>query len=198
MKKIIVSFLTFTLLLSCESHDNSNAKVDLSGLDIDLKGSKMGGKVELFSYENTEELLGNIDKSVNSVIEDSEEILKNNSEITNVLVDISFTNGEAVLTKILYVNQNTKKLIEGYEFDVNTNSYAKFSPVLNMTDILDGTKSSDDFSQIVLNSNLNNPQTEISKAIQAFLSANIISSKDCANVHLNVGVINISISGKNC
>lgn len=191
-------FLVFALLLSCESHDKSNAKVDLSGLEIDLKGSKLGGKVELFSYENTEELLGNIDKSVNLVIADAEEVLKNNSEITNVLVDISFTNGVAVLTKILYVNQNTKKLIEGYEFDVNTNSYAELPTDLNLEEVFSGANCPTGYSQISSCGNFSDPQTCISNAIRNYLSANINGPGNCANVQVSVGAINTRVCGKTC
>ena len=103
MKKIILGLLSFTFLLSCGGQEDSVEKVDLTKMKIDLKNSKLNGEIKLFTFNNTKELISEIDEAINLITEDSKEIIKNNSEVTNVITNISFINGKAIISKILYV-----------------------------------------------------------------------------------------------
>ena len=167
-------------------------------MKIDLKNSKLNGEIKLFNFSNTKELISEIDEAINLITEDSKEIIKNNSEVTNVITNISFINGKAIISKILFVNNNTKKIIEGYELDTNSNTYALLSRKINWDEILVGGGCPTGYSQLASCGNFSNPQTCVGNAIQTYLSANISGSGDCANVQVNVGALNTRVCGRTC
>jgi hypothetical protein len=198
MKKIILGLLSFTFLLSCGGQEDSVEKVDLTKMKIDLKNSKLNGEIKLFTFSNTKELISEIDEAINLITEDSKEIIKNNSEVTNVITNISFINGKAIISKILYVNYKTKKIIEGYELDTNSNTYALLSRKINWDEILGGGGCPNGYSQLASCGNFSDPQTCVGNAIQTYLSANISGPGDCANVQVNVGALNTRVCGRTC
>lgn len=184
--------------MSCEGQEDSVEKVDLTKMKIDLKNSKLNGEIKLFTYSDTKELISNIDEAINLTTEDSKEIIKNNSEITNVITNISFINGKAIISKILYVNYKTKKIIEGYELDINSNTYARLPGDINWDEVIGGGGCPTGYSQLASCGNFSNPQTCVGNAIQTYLSANINGPGDCANVQVNVGALNTRVCGRTC
>lgn len=200
-KKLLFAFLVLFALSACEKKTENERKIDLSNIKIDLKDSKLGGELVLFKYDNTSELFNQLTKSISVLNNDSKEILDKNSEVTNVVTNISFINGKATISKILYINEDQKKIIEGYEYESTTKTYNRLptdeeSLNINWNDAIFGSYSPSGYSEVASCGNGNNPKECVTKAVSSYLSTNISGVGDCANVQVNVGIMSTRVCGK--
>jgi hypothetical protein len=196
MKKLFLTLIAISLTISCEKQDDAEAKVDFKNMKIDLKNSKSGNEVVLFSYQNSQDIGVKLPNSIESTIVDAREIIKTNSEITNVITNISMTNGKAVITGIFYVNEKTKKIIEGYVLNSASNTYSRGEA--GWPEIFDGASCPDGFLQLGKCNNFDSPKTGVASLIANFFGSNLNGVGDCANVQVNVGAISTRVCGKTC
>ena len=200
MKKLFLPFLSIFILIiiSCEKQVEETNNLDLSKMQINLEESRLGQTIVLAYYSDISDLQKKVGEITTSLIEDSNEILNNNNEITDVITNIKFSNGKAIISEVFYVNLDTKEIIEGYVLNEETSTYQKVDPNLGgFDDFISGSCPSG-YSQIGSCSNLNNPQTCVGNSIQTFLTTNINSIGDCANVQVSVGALNTKVCGKVC
>ncbi|AXG71786.1 hypothetical protein KORDIASMS9_04044 [Kordia sp. SMS9] len=198
---LIKSFALIILMVSIYacSEESTNTQdqtdIDFSNIEIDLSKSSFGKAINVFKYTDKEELLGKIDAAMHHIITDSNDLIKN-SETTDLLLDINFSDGKAVILGIIEFNSDTKKILSAHYFDQKTNTYAKSVP--GDLENIDLARCLQGYTQLASCGNLSNPQQCVSNAVASYLSAEISNIGDCANVQVQVGTFTTKVCGKNC
>jgi len=198
---LLKSLTLIALLLSvnsCSEESTNNEELDtvsFGDFDIDLSKSSFGNAIKVFDYTDKKDLGNKLDKAMYQIITESNDLIKH-SETTDVILNIVFSDGIAIISKIIEFNSNTNKIISANYFDRKTNAYAKSVP--GDLSNLDLARCPNGYTQLASCGNLSNPQQCVSNAVSSYLTAEISSIGDCANVQVQVGTFTTRVCGKSC
>lgn len=202
MKKTIFSFFVLVGLIfnSCSQDGVSNEsqnELDFSNIKIDLDESFLANKNVLFNFENKTELIERITPAFHEIIADVRKLVENDSEVSNVILDISIKEGKVTIAQIHEINIETKRVLRSVKIEnveaLDDSRIGGFPfPKFDISSCPDG------YTEIERCSNLGNPQNCVAGDVSSFLSSNIVGPRDCANVQVNVGTSSTVVCGANC
>lgn len=205
MKKEIMHYLAMSIMVtglftfSCKKNEQYQGKKVLTPIRVNLYQSKLGKQILMLPYSSSTSAATpeSLEKAIKLTIEDAAGILKTRKEISDIILDISFKNGKAIVTRTTYLNKKQRKIIEAYLLDEASGTY-KQQNMPWYEEVLDGAACPAGFKQLAACSNMGNPTTCVSNAISTFLTSNINSIGDCATIQVQVGTLNTRVCGKTC
>lgn len=202
MKKILIKNLALIVLIlnfnSCSQEEVSSQKqdsLDFSKIKIDLNKSSLGNEIKVFNYKDKAELITKINSSFNLIINDSRELIKNDSEVTDIIINISFKDGKAIISEITELDVKNKTIRKSVKYDNTKNSYVANR---NLPYIADLASCPDGYTLVDSCSNVSGTKECVGSAVQSYLSDNISGIGDCANVQVQVGTFTTKVCGKTC
>ena len=202
MKNTFIKNLAFIILIfnfsSCSQEEvisQEQDSLDFSKIKIDLSKSDLGNEIKVFDYKDKKELISKIKSSINLIIKDSRELIKNDSEVSDVFINISFKDGKATISEITEIDTKNNIIRKSLKYDDSKNSYVaqRGGPF-----IADLASCPDGYSQIDSCSNVSGTEECVGRAVQSYLSENISGIGDCANVQVQVGTFTTKVCGKTC
>ncbi|GEM_PF-2635628 len=195
---LLTSFTVF--LFSCKKQEKPSDELKISSIQVDLSKSNLGGEIVLLKYSpdsKATDIKEALAKAIQITLDDANEILNNRKEISDIIMDIQFKNGKAVVTKTVYLNRKAKKIIEAYDLNTATNTYQK-NALPWYEEILHGAACPSGFTQVSSCSNMGNTQSCVTNAVSTYFTNNINSIGDCAVVQVQVGTLSTRVCGKKC
>ncbi|WP_179375292.1 hypothetical protein [Winogradskyella wichelsiae] len=202
MKKTFIKNLALIVLIfnlnSCSQEEVISKEKDLfnfSKIKIDLSKSDLGNEIKVFDYKDKKELISKIESSFGLIIKDSRELIKNDSEVSDVFINVSFKDGKATISEITEIDTKNDIIRQSFKYDDSKNSYdaKRGGPY-----IADLASCPNEYSQVDSCSNVSGPEECVGGAVQSYLSNNISGIGDCANIQVQVGTFTTKVCGKTC
>uniref|UniRef100_UPI00404B8F23 hypothetical protein n=1 Tax=Gelidibacter sp. TaxID=2018083 RepID=UPI00404B8F23 len=202
MKTTFINSLSLIILIfsinSCSQEETikqDQVSLDFNDLKINLSNSSFNNQIKVFDFKDKSEMIAKINPSFNQIIEDSRELIKNNSEVTDVIITISFKDGKALISEIIELDIKNNIIRQSAKYDNSKKSYianrgGPFNP--NFANCPSG------YTELASCSNINNPSECAGNAAQAYFSENVSGIGDCANVQIQVGTFTTKVCGKTC
>lgn len=197
--KNLALFILIFNLSSCSQEEISSQKqdsLDFSEIKIDLKKSFLGKEIKVIDYKDKTELITKINSSFNQIIVDSRELIKDKSEVSDIILNINFSDGKAIITNIVEYNIKTKEIINAHYLNPESNTYLRYPP--NDIDNLDYASCPDGYTQVDSCSNVSGTEECVGSAVQSYLSDNVSGIGDCANIQVQVGTFSTKVCGRTC
>lgn len=198
IKLLAVLFLIISFT-ACSNEEKSTDKIDLTGMDIKIS-SRLGDDPFLFEYADLAELENKAKETAASLIEESLETI-NEGFFTNVIITFSYKNGKALISEFYLLNTRDD-YIEGKIADDEATQtfYAPSSAALLLVldNYVNGSNCPQGYTMVNSCSNTGNTKGCVGGAVESYLSSNISSVGDCANIQFKVGLLNTRVCGKTC
>jgi hypothetical protein len=199
MKKKLIPFVLLFLIstVSCEKNQELD-EVKFKDFKVNLSNAKITSNPYLIVYDDIPSLLDKLDSAIDDFYADILDEKNNDPRITDVLANIKFYDGKAIVTEIYFLDASKEELINGLVFDETLGTYQQVNTFINWDIVLNGASCPSGYSQVGSCNNVNNPENCISNALNQYLSANLTGIGSCVDVNIKVGLINTRICGKNC
>lgn len=198
-KIVFMALILFSVsFISCEKEETKSANEKIiDGINIDLTASKLGDNFSLMSYSNVQELQDKLPEVISNLLEDIESEMNGDTRISDTFVNLKFENGKAIISEIVFFDNDSKSVISGFILNYDTMEYESISVSTQDWVGLVGSCPSG-YSSLGVCSNFSSPKECITKKLSDFLAANISGVGDCANVQVSVGSLATTVCGKTC
>ncbi|GLB53030.1 hypothetical protein NBRC110019_20700 [Neptunitalea chrysea] len=186
---------------SCTSEEEVAAReqssIDLKNITIDFSNVRAFKELLLFDYEDASDISKKMNSSLVTLIMDSKDVIKENEKVSDIFINISISNGKAVITEITQANANTKKIIASIKLDDTTGDYQQRTAPYE--DYMWSCPGGYEF--IGGCSNLGGSEEMegcIGSYAASYYSANLSGIGDCASVMVHVGTFSTQVCGATC
>lgn len=190
MKKAILC-LMLLLIFSCTQETENQEDLNLETvsfsnmkLNLDLQISN-----QLFDFKDSKDLKDKLNDFTNDLSTESLDLIDDMEKVKNVVTLISIKEGVVYLDGYAYLDENNKVLQSFYSETRNSDP---------LEEMLDGAPCPEGYETLGRCNNFVNTQTCVSQHVTDYLTESLNGIGDCANVQINIGVLNTSICGRTC
>ncbi|MEN8880293.1 MAG: hypothetical protein ABF311_08980 [Polaribacter sp.] len=195
MKLFIKNFtFAFIILLvsSCSKNqsvvEQDELNIDLSTIKLDLNKLKLNEPQVLFSYKNLEELKLQADSTIKELIEEIDDIVASNENITNVLFDLKFNKGVSTLDNVYFLDAKNREIINISENRDSQRIEFDWDSFLNGAPCPNGYTNNGSCSSASC----------ISETTTTILTDGLEGNGDCSEIRYNRGLVSVRICSRSC
>lgn len=193
-KKVVLLLLAIGIF-ACTNDDPSLTKkeksTEFTTPTIDLNKTSFNNIIPFLKYKDKSELLKKLDHSIELYMTESLELVNSNSNVTDLIVNISFGDNKAIITNKIEYNSRTKRIVSGYYLN-NDGTYSKYPPDADNLDIANCPYG---FTQIAHCNNAPNGSDCVGEAMQEFYEDNA-EAGNCLNIQILTGTFTSKVCGK--
>jgi hypothetical protein len=198
MKKLVAIRILILSLVALNTSSCLSQDVNLDFSKINKEGfTNLKAPLVLAEFNSVEELYRKAPEAVNLLVNESIQYNKENSKVSSVVTQLSIVKNQVIISKIYFLNEEAKQLVQGFYFDANSNSYLPIQ-TNDWSDALFGASCPSGMSEIKSCGNFGGTSDCVGGAIRDFLTKAIKSVGDCANVQVHVGALSTRICGGGC
>ena len=191
MKKTIL-LLMLAFAVSCTEDTQNQEVLDSQNFHFNSLKNSLDFQISkvAFEYSNTSDLETKVALFSKQLVQESLELVREKeSKIGYVTTYLSFDNKAASIEGFAYYDKQGKLLESSFADQRNSDP---------LEELLDGASCPSGYTRLGRCSNFGNTQACVGEYLADYLSENLDSVGDCANVQISVGTLNTTVCGKTC
>ena len=189
MKKMIL-LLAVIFAYSCSQENETLEELNTGAVDFSEMKLNLDFRIsnKIFEYDDEEDWNSKLEQFTRNLQLESSEIIQEYAQVQNVVTLLEFKAGTAYLVGYAYVDDKGN-IVESFS------SFNKDEP---LEETLGGAPCPHGYERIGRCSNFGNVHRCVSEHLAEFLSDNLDSTGDCANVQISVGTLSTTVCGQTC
>lgn len=205
MKNLKLSFVALAILVfgvfiftGCSESDVTEESVIKKENGFESLRLSFLNPIVVFEYASVEDIDKKLDEALPMLLDDLNEEIRE-KKYSDVIAGLKFYNGRVIVSELVYFRDGDLVLEDSRYFNEEVGEYVPLSNGMEFTynEIANGN-CPEGYTRIGRCSNIGNTEGCLGGLISGYLTKNLKSIGDCANVQVSVGVVNTTVCGKTC
>lgn len=205
MKNLKLNFVALAMLVfgvfvftGCSESDVTEESVIKKENGFESLRLSFLNPIVVFEYASVEDIDKKLDEALPMLLDDLNEEIRE-KKYSDVIAGLKFYNGRVIVSELVYFRDGDLVLEDSRYFDEKAGEYVPLSNGMEFTynEIANGN-CPEGYTRIGRCSNIGSTEGCLGGLISGYLTKNLKSIGDCANVQVSVGVVNTTVCGKTC
>lgn len=205
MKNLKLNFVALAMLVfgvfvftGCSESDVTEESVIKKENGFESLRLSFLNPIVVFEYASVEDIDKKLDEALPMLLDDLNEEIRE-KKYSDVIAGLKFYNGRVIVSELVYFRDGDLVLEDSRYFNEEVGEYVPLSNGMEFTynEIANGN-CPEGYTRIGRCSNIGNTEGCLGGLISGYLTKNLKSIGDCANVQVSVGVVNTTVCGKTC